>query len=139
MKIATMLHDVSVSFFRKPNTEKYPFERREIPAQLRGMLSWNPENCTGCGLCAMDCPAHAIEMTVLDKKAKQFVVSYYLDKCIFCGQCAYSCRQGCLDVIAGRWELAALEKDSFIIHYGEDNDVRCVLADRLSTETEKSP
>jgi NAD(P)H-quinone oxidoreductase subunit I/formate hydrogenlyase subunit 6 len=129
MKIATMFHDVSVSFFKKPSTEKYPFERRDVPERLRGMLSWSPENCIGCGLCVKDCPASAIEVTVLDKKAKRFVVSYHLDRCIFCGQCAFICRQGCLDLVAGKWELAALGRDPFVVHFGESEDVRCLLAE----------
>ena len=133
MKIATMFYDVSVSLFRKPNTERYPFERREVPECLRGMLNWNPENCTGCGLCALDCPACAIEMMVLDKKAKKFVLTYHLDKCIFCGQCVYSCRQVCLTLEAGRWELAAFDRDQFHMHFG-DEDGSHTLATNLSTK-----
>ena len=101
MQISTMFGDVVASFFRRPATEKYPFERREPPQRLRGHLQWDMENCTGCGLCAQDCPAEAIEMIVIDKKSKRFVLQL--------------------------WELAALDRESFSVHYGREEDVQTVL------------
>lgn len=132
MKIGTMLRDVSTSLLRKPVTERYPFERRDVPDRLRGKLQWDPEKCIGCALCATDCPAEAIEFIVLDKKAKQFVFIYHLDRCTFCAQCVQSCRHECLAMSADEWELAALERDSFIQYYGEESDVSRVLAGATS-------
>jgi len=40
MKLGTMLVDVSSSLVRPPVTEKYPYERRPVPATLRGQLHW---------------------------------------------------------------------------------------------------
>lgn len=128
MKLAAMWRDVSSSLFRRPATERYPFERREAPERLRGLLQWNPEKCTGCGLCAQDCPAGALEVTVLDKQAKRFVITYHVDRCTFCAQCVHSCRHGCLAVSHDQWELAALNKEPFLIHYGDGTDVKQVLA-----------
>ena len=71
MKIGTMFSDVARSFFQRPITEKYPFTRPETPWSLRGCLMWDPVECTGCGMCARDCPANALEMVVIDKKAKR--------------------------------------------------------------------
>ena len=76
MKFGTMFSDVSGSLFRRPATENYPFVRQRNPTRLRSFLKWNPETCTGCGLCAMDCPANAIQVTMLDRKEKRFV--FYL-------------------------------------------------------------
>ena len=73
--IGTMLGDISTSLFRRPATEFYPAERNEAPMQLRGELQWDPKACTGCGMCSMDCPARAIQVTVFDKKAKRMTVS----------------------------------------------------------------
>jgi formate hydrogenlyase subunit 6/NADH:ubiquinone oxidoreductase subunit I len=134
MKIGSMFRDVSASLFRAPATERYPFERRPAPARLRGRLIWNPQKCTGCGLCATDCPARAIEVLVLDKKAKRFVFHYQVDNCTFCAQCVHSCRQDSLDLSDEAWELAALDRDAFALYYGDETDVREVLAGDVSTD-----
>jgi formate hydrogenlyase subunit 6/NADH:ubiquinone oxidoreductase subunit I len=127
MKIGTMLTDVVTSLFKKPVTERYPQVRKKTPEHLRGQLIWHPSKCTGCELCVMDCPAGAIKMTVVDKSAKRFVLCYHLDRCLFCAQCVQSCRHGCLEMSADDWELAALDKQTFTLYFGEDQDVREVL------------
>jgi formate hydrogenlyase subunit 6/NADH:ubiquinone oxidoreductase subunit I len=123
MKSVSMLTDVIHSLFGEPATQKYPFERRETPGRLRSSLHWDSEKCTGCGLCATDCPANAIEMIVLDKKAKRFVLVYHADRCTFCAQCEFSCRQGCLELSSQEWELAALCKSPFVIYYGDQVNI----------------
>ncbi len=127
-KIGTMFSDVSSSLFRRPATEFYPVERREAPAQLRGLLHLELSACTGCGLCAMDCPANALHVTMLDRKAKRFVMDYHVDRCAFCGQCTRSCRQGALSMSSGEWELAQLDKAAFEMHFGAKHDVDEILA-----------
>lgn len=123
MKSVTMLSDVLHSLFGEPVTERYPFERREAPERLRSKLHWDPEKCTGCGLCATDCPANAIEMIVLDKKAKRFVMVYHADRCTFCAQCEFSCRQGCIELSNQEWELAALQRPAFINYFGDQANI----------------
>ena len=126
--IGTMLFDVTGSLFRRPATESYPLERADAPQNLRGLLHLKLETCTGCGLCAMDCPANAIVVTMLDRKTKRFVVDYHIDRCAFCGQCTLSCRQGALSMSSDEWELAQLDKSSFLVHFGDPRDVEQVLA-----------
>lgn len=127
MKIGTMFRDVGSALVHRPVTERYPFERHKTPLRLRGRLHWDPSQCTGCGLCVIDCPANAIELTVLDKKSKQFVLTYHLDRCTFCAQCVESCRHGCLEMSASEWELALLSKDAFTLYFGDQADVDAVL------------
>lgn len=129
MKIlGTMLPDISRALFRRPVTEAYPYVRPPIVERLRGLLEWTSEHCTGCGLCAMDCPSAALELTMIDRKEKRFFLTYHTDRCLFCGQCMVSCRQGCLQMSNDRWELAALEKDHFITYFGDAEHVEPNLA-----------
>ena len=128
MTIGSMFTDIVGSLFKKPATERYPFERNLNPERLRGKLVYDPSNCSGCQLCVKDCPADALELFVIDKAAKKFVLLYSIERCTFCGQCAESCRFKCLDMSSEMWELAALNKDHFTVYYGKPEDIQIVLA-----------
>lgn len=123
MKKIGMFKDIVRSAFRQPVTERYPTERRPAVSHFRGMLHWDPEACTGCGLCVKDCPAEAIELITLDKAAKQFIFRFHYDRCTFCGQCAYSCRFDCITLANDEWELARLERENFTVDYGRSEDI----------------
>lgn len=128
MKIGAMLGDLARSLFQHPATRRYPFERLAAPTRLRGALRWNPERCSGCGMCVKDCPANAIELITLDKATKRFVLRYHVDRCTFCAQCERTCNFGCLTMSNDQWELAALDKQAFTVYHGADADVESVLA-----------
>jgi formate hydrogenlyase subunit 6/NADH:ubiquinone oxidoreductase subunit I len=115
-----MLKDVIRSFFQGPVTEKYPFEKKPAPTRLRGRLNWDPEKCTGCGLCAKDCPSNALEVIMIDRAKRELVIRYHLDRCTFCAQCVQSCRFKCLEMSNDQWEMAALNKEAFTIYYGDE-------------------
>ena len=136
MKIVTMLRDVLRSLWQRPFTEKYPFEKRPSPERLRGQLHFSPEACTGCCLCVKECPADAIKLITLDRKAKRFVLRYHLDRCTYCAQCVQNCRFACLTMSPEEWELAATTKEPFTIYYGEDADVATVLGKLAETSPE---
>lgn len=131
MKIGAMFGDVLESLVKSPATERYPYERHDAPARLRGKLLWHRETCTGCQLCVKDCPADAIEVITIDRKAKRFVMRYHVDRCTFCGQCVSSCRQNCITLTSDSWELAALDRDAFTLDYGDDADVQAFLEGRI--------
>jgi formate hydrogenlyase subunit 6/NADH:ubiquinone oxidoreductase subunit I len=139
MKLVTMFQDVFPSLFRAPITERYPFERRQAPERLRSLLHWDRELCTGCGMCATDCPSQAIEMVVFDKKAKSMVFGLHVDRCTFCGQCSFSCKQGSLTLEPDNWELASLNRGNLMIHFGDAQDVRDVLAGVTSRPCDAPP
>lgn len=134
MKFGSMLRDVLPSLFSAPVTERYPFDRRQPPARLRALLQWDRQSCTGCGLCTMDCPAEALELTTLDRKAKRFVLTFHVDRCTFCAQCTYSCRQGSLSLSHDGWELASLSRQPLTLVWGDAADVRRALAGELQAE-----
>jgi formate hydrogenlyase subunit 6/NADH:ubiquinone oxidoreductase subunit I len=134
-----MIGDVIISMFRSPVTEMYPKERCAVPQRLRGYLGWDRQLCTGCGVCKMDCPSNALDMIVIDKKNKQFVLRYHLDRCTFCAQCVSSCMQGSLKFTNDEWEFSALKKDCFIIHYGDPKDVEHVLAGSIENQDVPNP
>ncbi len=137
-KLGTMLPDIAKSLFLQPATQNYPFVRQETVERLRGMLKWDPANCSGCGLCAMDCPANAIQVHMIDRKAKKFYITYHTDRCMFCGQCVVSCNKGSLQMSNEEWELASLDKDSFLIYFGEKPDDEQNLAGQPEGETASS-
>lgn len=136
MKIGMMLKDILKAIVTKPATERYPFERYPAPTRLRATLHWDPEKCTGCQLCSKECPADAIELITIDKKAKQFVMRYHADRCIYCGQCVENCRFDCLDMASDEWELASTTKEPFTVYYGDEIEIEDVLAGRLNGDAE---
>lgn len=128
MKIGSMFKDLLISFFKKPITELYPFERPHVAERFRGKLFYDPAKCTGCNLCSKDCPSDALEIIILDRAAKKFVARYHMDRCTYCGQCIQSCKFKCMGMSNEDWELAALNKESFEVLYGKDEDIATLLA-----------
>ena len=122
MTIGTMFQDIVESFFKKHDTQLYPAERIAPPERYRGILSYDPSLCTGCSLCVKDCPSDAIQLVILDRAAKQYVVKYHMDRCIYCGQCMVNCKFKCIGMSNQDWEHAALNKD-FMVYYGRDEDI----------------
>lgn len=128
LPIGMMVSDVVSSFFKRPVTRRYPFERKEAPQAFRGQLTWNPATCTGCMLCVKDCPANAIELTVVDRASKRFVMRFNTGRCTYCAQCEVNCRSKSLVLSNDQWELAALTKEPFTVYYGAEADIQTVLA-----------
>ena len=128
MTIGSMLSDIVRSLFSKPATEHYPFERNEAPERLRGKLVYDPSKCAGCQLCVKDCPADALELLVVDKVNKRFVLRYNMGRCSYCSQCVESCRFNCLEMSSEQWELASIKKQPFDVYYGREEDVQAIVA-----------
>ena len=139
MRIGTMIKDVIGSLFKRPVTRLYPFERKEAPERLRGMLVWDPAKCSGCTLCAKDCPSNAIELITIDKTKKQFVLRYHIDRCTFCAQCVQNCRFKCMGMSNKQWELAALNKEPFTVYYGDEATLEIFKEKMGVADAEQTP
>lgn len=126
--IGMMVTDVVSSFFKKPVTQKYPFERKDAPERFRGKLVWDLSKCSGCQLCVKDCPAEALELITIDRASKRFVLRFHADRCTYCAQCVVNCRLKCLELSHDEWELAALNKEPFTVHYGREEDIAPLLS-----------
>ncbi len=134
MKLGTMFTDILKSFFKRPITQLYPFEKSPAPERLRGKLIYDPAKCVGCMLCVKDCCAEAIEIITVDKATKRFVALYHVDRCTYCAQCVQNCRFKCLEMSSQQWELAALNKEAFEVYYGRDEDIEKILSQKAETE-----
>jgi len=122
MTIGTMFTDILQSFFTKHDTQLYPVERIAPPQRYRGVLSYNSSVCTGCSLCVKDCPSNAIELIILDRAAKKYVMKYHMDRCVYCGQCMVNCKPKGIAMPNEDWEHAALD-NNFMVYYGKEQDI----------------
>ena len=80
----------------KPATVRYPFAPLELPVYFRGRPDIDESLCQGCGLCARDCPAKALELERRNRDDFRLVLHH--DRCAYCGQCAASCEFGAIRV-----------------------------------------
>jgi len=132
-----MLSDIFTSLFQAPVTQKYPFERQPTPQRLRGKLTWDPDRCSACSLCAKECPANALQVITVDRNNRRYVMRYQMDRCTYCAQCALNCRFKCIQLGSEDWELAALDKKAFTVYYGRETDVNTYLEETGDPNAEK--
>lgn len=72
---------------KRPFTQKYPKVKPVLPERFRGRVIHDEKKCIYCGLCAKNCPSHAIEV---DMKKGEW--KYNMGQCLFCGQCEETCK-----------------------------------------------
>ncbi len=101
--IVTLGDGLAVTFsylLRKPVTIQYP-DRTEkpvvamLPERSRGILEIDLDVCTGCTMCAKQCPIDCIHIEVVkDEETKQRMIKRFdidVAKCMFCGLCVEAC------------------------------------------------
>lgn len=79
------------SLFKRPETTRYPFEKKPAPEGLKGHIENEVENCILCGICEKTCPADAIQV---DKQSRTWTINPFL--CVQCSSCARECPKKCL-------------------------------------------
>ena len=85
----------------RPVTFQYPYEKRTLSDNYRGMLALlryddGTEKCVGCDLCEAACPSRVISVIsaeVSGEPTKRYAREYYMDmtRCLFCGMCVEAC------------------------------------------------
>jgi formate hydrogenlyase subunit 6/NADH:ubiquinone oxidoreductase subunit I len=105
---------------RKTATIRYPYQEAVRPERLRGKIEHDLDKCTGCGLCARDCPATAITMVESTKTKTKKKPEFRFDRCIFCGTCAEICPKKAI-TMSTTFEMAAFDlKDESLVVVSED-------------------
>ena len=69
-----------------------------VSAEGNTPLSWikvNGSQCTGCGLCVIDCPSGAFTLCY-DANQGSYQLTFNQGMCVTCGACETSCPERCL-------------------------------------------
>ncbi|WXG43254.1 MAG: 4Fe-4S binding protein [Promethearchaeati archaeon SRVP18_Atabeyarchaeia-1] len=95
-------------------TIMYPFEKPEVFEGARGLIEHFIEKCSGCGLCARDCPAKVITMVEDTRTKTKKKPEFHYDKCTFCSQCEESCPTKAIKLTT-QYELAGTDRSKMVI------------------------
>ena len=129
--ITTLGDGLAVTFsylLRKPTTIQYPDRSGKpvvsmLPERSRGILENDIERCTGCGMCAKQCPIDVIKVVVEkdEETKKRILMSFDIDigKCMFCGLCVEACPVGSLRH-SNEFEGAMYNIDRLIFHFVDE-------------------
>ncbi|MFB3884505.1 MAG: 4Fe-4S dicluster domain-containing protein [Thermodesulfobacteriota bacterium] len=86
---------------RNPLRSRDPLSRREflgIPRpKHHARLLLDREKCSGCGLCAIDCPTKALTFSQ-DDEPDTYQILFRQEVCEGCGACEKSCPETCLQL-----------------------------------------
>jgi formate hydrogenlyase subunit 6/NADH:ubiquinone oxidoreductase subunit I len=89
--MVTLLNSIFSKLSSRPDTRRYPFERRAPIAGTRGHIDIEIDQCVYCGACQKRCPANALAVS---REPKSWTLNPYA--CIVCGYCIEVCPKQCI-------------------------------------------
>ncbi len=96
--------------------------RRELLERLSpfGKVELDTSQCTGCGLCSLECPTGALTVSLIEN-TDTFQLVFKHGHCVACSQCVEICPEKCLHM-ERVLELGKMDSQSVLF---EDTIVRC--------------
>ena len=115
-----------VKEFRKAKSKAVPegeISRRELLklAVPFGRVKLDSSKCTGCGLCALDCPTEALFFSS-NEEHETFQLLFKNYACVACGKCIEVCPEQCLHLERGL-EMDSIGSPATVLF--EDGIARC--------------
>ena len=87
------------------------------------ILVLDNEKCTGCGLCAIDCPTKALTLS-LNGTRDTYQILFRQENCDACGVCEKSCPEACLRMMDQEPEQKKMGMDAKVIF--DDKISKCM-------------
>ena len=107
-----------------PERNEGKLENKYVPF---GMVKIKNESCTGCGLCAKNCPTSSISIKLLEDNSK-LELAFRHDKCVACGICVNICPEKCIN-LTNMLDLSKLGREQDVIF--EDAYIYCHSCNRI--------
>ena len=110
-------------YFLPAHTYQFPDERKPTPERFRGVLSFHPELCISCEMCARVCPSDVISLDwVRNEETKKRDLNWYqidFAKCNVCRLCEEVCPTPVKSIHhSNEYEVTFGSRKDFLVKWG---------------------